>query len=112
MSNLQTYYHFKIDFQKVDQHTRGKWIHGTKPRKDNQLHIVLLWPALSQRCDDMEPLSSLMVLFRGTPVNYPHEVPGILSFDVFFVVGLSKVLNIIYPKRLNVHIELACKIRI
>ena len=21
MSNLQTYYHFKIDFQKVDQHT-------------------------------------------------------------------------------------------
>ena len=24
MSNLQTYYHFKIDFQKVDQHTGGK----------------------------------------------------------------------------------------
>ena len=21
MSNLQTYYHFKLDFQKVDQHT-------------------------------------------------------------------------------------------
>ena len=30
MSNLQTYYHFKLDFQKVDQHTEGKWlIHGT-----------------------------------------------------------------------------------
>ena len=29
MSNLQTY-HFKLDFQKVDQHTGGKWlIHGT-----------------------------------------------------------------------------------
>ena len=26
MSNLQTYYHFKLDFQKVDQHTGGKWI--------------------------------------------------------------------------------------
>ena len=38
MSNLQTYYHFKLDFQKVDQHTGGKWlIHGTKRRKDNQL---------------------------------------------------------------------------
>ena len=38
MSNLQTYYHFKLDFQKVDQHTEGKWsIHGTKHRKDNQL---------------------------------------------------------------------------
>ena len=31
MSNLQTYYHFKLDFQKVDQHTGGKWlIHGTE----------------------------------------------------------------------------------
>ena len=34
MSNLQTYYHFKLYFQKVDQHTRGKWlIHGTKRSK-------------------------------------------------------------------------------
>ena len=38
MSNLQSYYHFKLDFQNVDQHTGGKWlIHGTKRRKDNQL---------------------------------------------------------------------------
>ena len=30
MSNLQTYFHFKLDFQKVDEHTGGKWlIHGT-----------------------------------------------------------------------------------
>ena len=41
MSNLQTYYHFKLDFQKVDQHTGGKWlIHGTKSRKDNQLQSL------------------------------------------------------------------------
>ena len=38
MLNLQTYSHFKLDFQKVDQHTGDKWlIHGTKRRKDNQL---------------------------------------------------------------------------
>ena len=38
MSNLQTYYYFKQDSQKVDQHTGGKWlIHDTKHRKDNQL---------------------------------------------------------------------------
>ena len=38
MSNLQTYYHFKLDFQQVDQHTGGKWlIHGIKRHKDNQL---------------------------------------------------------------------------
>ena len=38
MSNLQTYYNFQLDFQKVGQHTGGKWlIHDTKRRKDNQL---------------------------------------------------------------------------
>ena len=41
MSNLQTYYHFKLDSQKVDQHTGGKWlIHGTKCCKDNQLQSL------------------------------------------------------------------------
>ena len=41
MSNLQTYYHFKLDFQKVDWHTGDKWlIHGTKRRNDNQLQSL------------------------------------------------------------------------
>ena len=43
MSNLQTYYHIKLDFQKIDQHTGDKWlIHGTKRRKDNQLQSLEL----------------------------------------------------------------------
>ena len=43
MSNLQTYYHFKLDFQKVDQQTGVKWlIHGTKRGKDNQLQSLEL----------------------------------------------------------------------
>ena len=38
MSNLQTYNHFQLDFQKVDQHM---WlIHGIKRRKDNQLQSL------------------------------------------------------------------------
>ena len=38
MSNLHTYYHLKLDIQKVDQHTGGKsLIHGTKRHKDNRL---------------------------------------------------------------------------
>ena len=42
ISNLQ-FLHFKLDFQKVDQHTGGKWlIHGTKRRKDNQLQSLEL----------------------------------------------------------------------
>ena len=43
ISNLQTYYHFKLDFQKVDQHTGGKWlIHGTKRQNGNQLQSLEL----------------------------------------------------------------------
>ena len=47
--NLQTYYHFELDFQKVDRHTGGKWlIHGTKRRKDNQLQSLELQCRISQ----------------------------------------------------------------
>ena len=43
MPNLETYCHFKLDFQKVEQHTGGKWlIHSTKRRKDNQLQNLKL----------------------------------------------------------------------
>ena len=39
MPNFQTYYHLKLDVQKVVQHTGGKWlIHDTKRCTDNQLH--------------------------------------------------------------------------
>ena len=34
---------FKLDFQKVDHHTGGKWlIHGTKRHKDNELQSLEL----------------------------------------------------------------------
>ena len=43
MLNLQTQYHIKLDFQKVDQHPGDKWlIHGTKHHKDNQLQSLEL----------------------------------------------------------------------
>ena len=48
MSNLQTHSHFKLDFQKVDQHTGGKWLnHGNIHRKENQLQILELSCRLS-----------------------------------------------------------------
>ena len=41
MSNLQTYYHFKLDYQKVDQHTGDKrLIHVTKRRLNDQLQSL------------------------------------------------------------------------
>ena len=43
MSNLQPNWCLKIDFQKVDKHTGGKWlIQDTKRRKDNQLQSLKL----------------------------------------------------------------------
>ena len=43
MSDLQTQYHFNLDFQKLDQHTGGKWlIYGIKQHKDNQLRSLEL----------------------------------------------------------------------
>ena len=40
MSNLQPNCCLRVDFQKVDHHTGGKWlIHITKRHKDNQLKI-------------------------------------------------------------------------
>ena len=43
MSDLQTNYHFKIDFHKVDKYTGHKWlIHGPKLHKDNQLKSLKL----------------------------------------------------------------------
>ena len=41
MSNLQPNCSLKVNFQKVDQHARGKWlIHDTKRRKDNRLQSL------------------------------------------------------------------------
>ena len=43
MSNLQTFHHYKLDFQNVDQHTGGNWfIHGTKRHNDHQLQSLEL----------------------------------------------------------------------
>ena len=43
MSNLQTIYRFKLNFQKVEQHTGGKWlIHSIKRRKYNHNQLQSL----------------------------------------------------------------------
>ena len=41
MSNLQTHYHFQLDFQKVDLHTGGTGlIRGIKHRKHDQFQSL------------------------------------------------------------------------
>ena len=68
MSNLQTHYHFKLDFQKVNQHTGGKWlIHGTKHRKDNQLHDEHDQSNIQRQCPGVE--TSREVRICGTRIT-------------------------------------------
>ena len=71
MSNLQTtHYHSKLDFQKVDQHTGGKWLtHGTKHRKDNQLQSLeppVEYPSRESKHDIEESEGNMLnPIFKG-----------------------------------------------
>ena len=48
MSNLQAYYHFKLDFQKSGPTYRRQVVnHGTEHRKDNQLRSLELPSGIS-----------------------------------------------------------------
>ena len=50
LSNLQTHYHFKLYFQKVDHHAGGKWlIYSTKQSQGNQLQSLELPCKISQK---------------------------------------------------------------
>ena len=76
MSNLQTYYHFKLDLKKVDQHTGRKWlIHGTKRRKDNQLqknkvsHKKRCHTRFHAKCNITSPLIPEICMYRLTAVE-------------------------------------------
>ena len=40
MSNLQTYYHVKQNFQKVDQHTGVKWLMNLSYKKITMIHEI------------------------------------------------------------------------
>ena len=43
MTNLHAHYHFKLNVQKVDRHTGGKWlIQDSKHRINNQLQSLKL----------------------------------------------------------------------
>ena len=44
VSNLQTHFHFRLDFHNADRHTRGKWLtHGVKCRKNKRMPQKTAW---------------------------------------------------------------------
>ena len=90
MSNLQAYYHFKLDFQKSGP-SGGKWlIHGTKRHKDSQLQSLELPRRISSReyKDDIKysegnmfnPILKENVLERKHSGSFPFAEPELLSY--------------------------------
>ena len=80
MSNLQTYYHFKLDLQIMDHQTGGTWlIHGTKRRQDNQLQSL------------EHSYGSLQAEFMGTK-NNDHIHRYVTPIFVAIVVYVSKLI--------------------
>ena len=83
MSSLQTYHQFKLDFQKVDQHTRDKWlIHGTKRRNDTQLpawNSTAEYPSRKCKHDIKEPEGNMFnPIFKENVLGRKH--PGSCAF--------------------------------
>ena len=90
MSDLEPNCCLEFDFQKVDQHTGGKWlIHNTKRRKDNQLQslkfiyvwVCVIWvcvlPIVKQGHSQQEIFSRLAqsLLSQGSKTGLHHASP-------------------------------------
>ena len=110
MSNLQTYCYFKLDFQKVDQHTRGKWlIHGTK-RDDEAIywekreHDWRVLPYLGPTAQYMrEPKARYHFTVRRVNANETQDQKGTFlkameSADRDIFHGVQKITGFINRK--------------
>ena len=70
MLNSQTYYHFKLDFQKLDLHTGGKWlIHGTKRLRPGHTAIYGLITAKTRQKVKQTMLFAFMSSLRRPTVD-------------------------------------------
>ena len=80
---------FKLDFQKVDQHTGGKWlVHSTKRRKDTAWNSPVECPSRECILDIKEsegnmfnPILKLNVQARKHPGSCGFAEPELLSYS-------------------------------
>ena len=101
MQNLKSNYSFKLDFQKVDQHTGGMWLfHGTKRRKDNQLQSLELPCMISQYKHDIKESEGNMYnpIYKENVRRRKH--PGSCTFAEQVTETMINTLN---PNILNGH---------
>ena len=79
MQNLQTQYHFKLDFQKVDKHTEGKWlIHGTKKPTGLSVAKPGEYPSRESKHDTKESEGNVQSIMKGIVHGWKH--PGRCAF--------------------------------
>ena len=96
MTNLSTHYHFKLDFQKMDQHAGGTWlIHGTKHRitlSCKAWNSTVEYPSRESE-HDKPCLSCLLLIrrFHGAVVTYWVHMS---IFYVYPMVDFSLPLSI------------------
>ena len=105
ISNLQTYYHFIQDFQKVDQHTGGKWlIHGTKRRQDKAWNSPVEYPSRECKHDIKESKGNMFnPIFKEKVQGRKH--PGNCAFaESELSYKEAKILSV--DAQINIHIEL------
>ena len=102
ISYLQTtHYHSKLDFQKVDQHTGGKWLfHGTQHRKDNELQSLeppVEYPGRESKRDIQESEGNMFnPIFKGNVQGRKH--PGRCAFAEPEILSFRKPKRVVQNK--------------
>ena len=96
MSNLQTHYHIKLDFQNLHQHTGGNWlIYGTEHHKDNKNKNASKGVTYMVTSSNGNIFRVTGHLCGNSPVavEFPAQRPVTRSFDVLFDLRLNKRLS-------------------
>ena len=102
MSNLQTYYHFQLDFQKGDRHTGGKWlIRDTKRRKNSckAWNSPVAYPRRVCKHDIKESEDNL---FSPTFEVQGRNIHGVAHFAEQILLSSESVKSVV-PKETNGH---------
>ena len=124
MSNLQNYYHSKLDFQKVNQLTGGKWvIYGIKRRKDNQLQSLeilhwwlCIWCTRNRHMDGIFATEftghcQITTFCAALDVNFSISNKIILSGCFYIKHEASKIYDIgIYGVSIHFGMDYICSI--
>ena len=95
MSNLQTYYHFELDFQKVDQYSEGKCkIYDTQDNKTN--HWGQVTPLLLVAYCGMGALEQNYVKLQSK-----YSDTHTLSYDKYIPMFLPQTPSDIFLQKPN-----------